>query len=275
MLRSGTRRCIQYWRVFYSARAARRRRNVRSARYRARRAPSERPTVPRPGAWAMSHVLHRRRASQKINRIQSPLKRRPPVRRLPGLRYDAAMRQSPLIPAFPPSIRRRWPIPGRSHLKTPWSAAPVAGGRIRQRRSDMKLHELSPTIRGQPSPASGLAAVPARARVRPVAGVSRARNRARAWRSKGMKAARCRSTSVCRSAASTCAPAKKYAVVNLGLIQKLIDAKKLDAKGDDHRGRAGRKRSGAAQAGRCAGPGQGRVFREGEAGRYRCIQVRD
>ena len=35
---------------------------------------------------------------------------------------------------------------------------------------------------------------------------------------------------------------KAWAVVNLGLIQKFIDAGKLDAKARDHRGRAGRRR---------------------------------
>ena len=51
---------------------------------------------------------------------------------------------------------------------------------------------------------------------------------------------------------------KKFAVVNLGLIQKFVDEGKLDAAAADHRGGAGRLRPRAAQAGRRAGAGQGR-----------------
>ena len=55
--------------------------------------------------------------------------------------------------------------------------------------------------------------------------------------------------------------AKDYAEVNLGAIQKLVDAKKLDAKGViDHEG----SRRCAWRQGRRAHPGQGRVFGQAE-----------
>ena len=51
---------------------------------------------------------------------------------------------------------------------------------------------------------------------------------------------------------------KAFAVVNLGLIQKFIDAKKLDAKAD-HRRRSDRVRPRAPQARRCSCSGQRRI----------------
>ena len=54
------------------------------------------------------------------------------------------------------------------------------------------------------------------------------------------KAARCRSTGACRSAASTTSSGKDYAEVNLGAVQKAIDAGKLDAgEARSRRGAAG------------------------------------
>ncbi|MCB1342097.1 MAG: hypothetical protein KDK24_13725, partial [Pseudooceanicola sp.] len=41
--------------------------------------------------------------------------------------------------AYTPPVARTGRL---DNISTPRSAAPVAGGRIRQRRSDMKLHEL-------------------------------------------------------------------------------------------------------------------------------------
>ncbi len=62
--------------------------------------------------------------------------------------------------------------------------------------------------------------------------VSKVRNPVRALRSKATRAARCHSTSVCQSVASTSRTARAFAVVNLGLIQKFIDEGKIDAKAE-------------------------------------------
>ena len=58
--------------------------------------------------------------------------------------------------------------------------------------------------------------------------------------------------------------AKSFAVINLGLLQKFIDAGKIDAKARDHRGRAGRQRPRPAQARRRAAARQGRADRQGD-----------
>ena len=59
--------------------------------------------------------------------------------------------------------------------------------------------------------------------------------------------------------------AKTFAVINLGLLQKFIDAGKIDAKRRDHRGRAGRLRPRPPQARRRAAARQGRADRQGHA----------
>jgi ribosomal protein L15 len=67
---------------------------------------------------------------------------------------------------------------------------------------------------------------------------------------------------------------KEWAVVNLGLIQKFIDAGKIDAKQADHRGRAGRLRVWcAASATASAYSGQGRFHVQGDADRLGRIET--
>ena len=64
--------------------------------------------------------------------------------------------------------------------------------------------------------------------------------------------------------------AKKFAVVNLGLIQKFIDAGKLDAS-VHHRRQPGCIRSGASQAGRHPRSGKRRIHRQSDHRSNRCF----
>ena len=84
--------------------------------------------------------------------------------------------------------------------------------------------------KAQPRNACGLAVVRVRAKVKPVAVVSKVKNRVRALQSTGMKAARCPSTNVWPKRGFNKPNRKKFAVINLGLIQKFVDAGTLDAK---------------------------------------------
>ena len=66
---------------------------------------------------------------------------------------------------------------------------------------------------------------------------------------------------------------KEFAVINLGLLQKFVDAGKLDAERRDHRGGAGRLRPRPPQARRRPAARQGRADREAHADRHRRLEV--
>ena len=83
--------------------------------------------------------------------------------------------------------------------------------------------------------ASAWAAASARARARPAAAAARARSRARASPSTASRAARCRSTSACRSAASTNIFAKEFNIVSLSRIQDCDRCQEARRQGDGQR----------------------------------------
>ena len=110
---------------------------------------------------------------------------------------------SPLDPRQHPVYARGWRFVLKNHIDMPWLAPSRFGGHIRHQE---KRHETSRTARQSrrdQDQESALPVAPARARARPPAAASRVRNPVRVWRSRATKAARCRSTSVCPSAAST------------------------------------------------------------------------
>ena len=68
--------------------------------------------------------------------------------------------------------------------------------------------------------------------------------------------------------------ANDFSHVNLGRIQKAIDAKKLDRQGQDHRRRAARGRPGRQEQGWRASAGQGRADGQDRDRSGRCLQER-
>ncbi len=94
----------------------------------------------------------------------------------------------------------------------------------------MKLNELRDNDGATHSQACVSAAASARARARPAVAASRARRRAPASPSTASKAARCRSTGACRSAASTTSSPRASTSCRWPASRPRIDAGKLDAK---------------------------------------------
>ena len=88
----------------------------------------------------------------------------------------------------------------------------------------MKLHELRDNRWRNKSPQTYWPWSRLRHWVRPVAVVSRVKSHVQVWRSKALKAARCRSTNVLPKRGFNKPNRKKFAVINLGLIQKFVDA---------------------------------------------------
>src|SRR6056297_1989342 len=140
-------------------------------------------------------------------------------------RWDDRRATRPLIPLPPASIRPRWPE-GRHQPAKPWSAAPVAGGRIRQGEATMKLHELRDN--------DGATRRKKRIGRGPGSGMGKMGGR-------GIKGQKSRSGLAIKGYEGGQMPLyqrlpkrgfnkpnrKQFAVVNLGLIQKFIDAGKL------------------------------------------------
>jgi large subunit ribosomal protein L15 len=117
----------------------------------------------------------------------------------------------------------------RNQYKKPRLTAPVAGGHIRQRRSDMKLHELSDNPgatkkrkRVGRGPGSGTGKMGGR-------GIKGQKSRS-GVAIKGFEGGQMPLYQRLPKRGFTKPNRKAFAVINLGLIQKFIDAKKLDAK---------------------------------------------
>src|SRR6056297_197457 len=141
-------------------------------------------------------------------------------------RWDDRRATRPLIPLPPASIRPRWPE-GRHQPAKPWSAAPVAGGRIRQGEATMKLHELRDN--------DGATRRKKRIGRGPGSGMGKMGGR-------GIKGQKSRSGLAIKGYEGGQMPLyqrlpkrgfnkpnrKSFAVVNLGLIQKFIAAGKID-----------------------------------------------
>ena len=66
---------------------------------------------------------------------------------------------------------------------------------------------------------------------------------------------------------------KEFAVINLGLIQKFVDAGKLDAKAAITEDALVASGSGSSQAGRYPRSGQRRNQRQSEPGSHRCFEI--
>src|SRR6056297_3907769 len=136
----------------------------------------------------------------------------------------APARRNVYTPSVPPQGA------SESHQEMPWSATPVAGGCIRLRRSDMKLNELHdnpgatrPKKRVGRGPGSGMGKTAGR-------GIKGQKSRS-GVAIKGYEGGQMPIYQRLPKRGFNKPNRRSFAVVNLGLIQKFVDAGKLDASG--------------------------------------------